>query len=73
MMEGYIKTVVQHIRKIILTNRRDWDDRLLLFLMTYRAATYETRGMSAGMVIRREQCLQRPSVWCSPRQGQTYN
>jgi hypothetical protein len=29
--------------------------------------------MSAGMVIRREQCLQRPSVWCSPRQGQTYN
>jgi hypothetical protein len=57
MTEGYIKTVVEHVRKVTLTNHRDLDNILLLFLPAYRVSTLETTDMSVSMVIGREQCL----------------
>jgi hypothetical protein len=33
MVERYIMTVDEHLRKVILTNQRDGDERLPLFLL----------------------------------------
>jgi hypothetical protein len=37
MVERYIKTVEEHLRKVIASHQRDWDENLSLFLLAYRA------------------------------------
>jgi hypothetical protein len=38
--------VTKHPRKVISTHLRDWDERLPIFLLAYRAITNETTGPS---------------------------
>ncbi|UYV74279.1 K02A2.6-like [Cordylochernes scorpioides] len=42
MVERFNKTMVEHLSKVVEQNQRDWDRRLPLFLMAYRAAIHET-------------------------------
>jgi hypothetical protein len=55
MVERYVKTVDELLRKVVSTHQRDWDERLPIFLLAYRASTHETTGMMpANMVFGRE-------------------
>jgi hypothetical protein len=55
MVERYVKTVEEHLRKVVSTHQQDWEERLPIFLLAYRAATHETTGVTpAGMVFGRE-------------------
>jgi hypothetical protein len=50
-----VKTVEEHLRKVVYTHQRDWDERLPIFLLAYRASTHETTGMMpANLVFGRE-------------------
>jgi hypothetical protein len=40
MVERYIKKVEEHLQKIVASHHTDWDTRLLIFLLAYRAAHY---------------------------------
>jgi hypothetical protein len=44
MVERYIKTIEEHLRKVVAPHQRDWDGRLPLFLLAYRAASHDTTG-----------------------------
>ena len=55
MVERYIKTIEEHLRKVVSAHQRDWDERLPIFLLSYRASTHETTGLTpANMLFGRE-------------------
>jgi hypothetical protein len=55
MVERYIKTVAEHLRKVVASHQRDWDARLPIFLLAYRASTHDTTGLTpANLVFGRE-------------------
>jgi hypothetical protein len=55
MVERNVKTVEEHLRKVVSTHQRDWDERLPIFLLAYRASTHDTTFMTpANMVFGRE-------------------
>jgi hypothetical protein len=55
MVERYIKTIEEHLRKVVASHQRDWDERLDLFLLAYRASTHDTTGFTpASLVFGRE-------------------
>jgi transposase InsO family protein len=37
MVERYVKMIEEHLRKVVSTHQRDWDDRLPIFLLAYHA------------------------------------
>jgi transposase len=37
MVERYVKTIEEHLRKVVASNQRDWDEKLPLFLLAYWA------------------------------------
>jgi hypothetical protein len=51
MMERYVKTFKEHLRKVVSTHQRYWDERLPIFLRAYRASTYKTTGMTSAMMV----------------------
>jgi len=38
MLERYVKTIEEQLRKVVYSHQRDWDERIPLFLMDYRAS-----------------------------------
>jgi hypothetical protein len=44
MVERCIKTIEKHLQKVVLSHRKDWDARLSIFLLAYRASTHDTTG-----------------------------
>jgi hypothetical protein len=55
MVERYIKTVEEHLRKVIASHQRDWDERLPFFFLAYRASTHDKTGLTpASLVFGRE-------------------
>ncbi|PNF17535.1 hypothetical protein B7P43_G16461 [Cryptotermes secundus] len=55
MVERYVKTIDEHLRKVVASHHRDWDERLPLFLLAYRASTHDTTGLTpSGLVFGRE-------------------
>jgi hypothetical protein len=55
MVERYIRMVKEPIRKVVASHQRDWDTRLPIFLLIYRASTHNTMGLTLGsLVFRRE-------------------
>jgi hypothetical protein len=55
MAERYMKTVEQHLRKVVPSHQREWDERLTFFLLAYRASTHDTTGSTpASLVFGRE-------------------
>jgi hypothetical protein len=58
MVERYVKTIEEYMRKVVSTHQRDWDERLPIFMLAYRASTHDTTGMPpANMVFGRERRL----------------
>jgi hypothetical protein len=61
IVEWYMRTVKDHLKKVVLIHWRDWDERLPLILLAYRASTHETTGMTpiwclGGSYIRPTTC-----------------
>jgi hypothetical protein len=55
MVKRYVKTVEEHLRKVVSTHQRYWDERLPIFLLTYLAPNHETTRMThANMVFGRK-------------------
>jgi hypothetical protein len=55
MVEHYIKTVEEHLRKVVASHQRDWEERLPLFLLAYRASTYDTMGLTPARLVFRQE------------------
>jgi transposase InsO family protein len=51
MVERYIKTVEEQLRKVVGSDQRDWDERLPLFLLAYRASSHETTGLTPARLV----------------------
>jgi transposase InsO family protein len=51
MVERYIKTIEEHLRKVVAPHQRDCDERLPLFLLAYRASTHETTGLTPASLV----------------------
>jgi hypothetical protein len=51
MVECYDKTIEEHLRKVVISNQRDWDEKLLLFLLAYRASTHDTTGLTLTSLV----------------------
>jgi hypothetical protein len=41
-MEMNVKTVEEHLMKVVLTHQRAWNKELPLFLLAYKGSTHET-------------------------------
>ncbi|PNF27179.1 hypothetical protein B7P43_G07850 [Cryptotermes secundus] len=55
MVERYIKTIEEHLRKFVASHQRDRDERLPLFLLAYRTSIHDTTGLNpASLVFGRE-------------------
>jgi hypothetical protein len=55
IVERYVNAVDEHLRMVASTHQRDWHERRPIFLLAYRASTYETIGTTpASMVFGRE-------------------
>jgi hypothetical protein len=55
MVQRYIKTMEEHLRKVEAAHQSDWDERLPLFLLAYRASTHDTTCLTPlRLVFRRE-------------------
>jgi hypothetical protein len=51
-VERYVKTVEDHLRKVVSAYQRDWDERLPIFLLACRASAHgTTRTTSASMML----------------------
>jgi transposase InsO family protein len=48
MVERYVKTIEEHLWKVVASNQRDWDEKLPLFLLAYRASTQRHYGIDPG-------------------------
>jgi hypothetical protein len=51
MAERYVKTIEEHLRKVVSTHQRNWDERLPIFLLAYRASTHDTTGMTPANMV----------------------
>jgi hypothetical protein len=51
MVERYIKTVEEHLRKVVASHQREWDARLPIFLLAYRASTHDTLGLTPASLM----------------------
>jgi hypothetical protein len=51
MVEHYIKTVKEHLRKVIALHQRDWDARLPIFHLAYMASTNDTTGLIPATLV----------------------
>jgi hypothetical protein len=48
-------SIDEHLRKVVASHQRDWDARLHIFLLAYRASTHDTTGLTpANLVFGRE-------------------
>jgi hypothetical protein len=55
MVERYIQTFQEYLRKVVASHQRDWDARLHVFLLAYMASIHDPSGLtSAGVVFGRE-------------------
>jgi hypothetical protein len=49
-VERYIKTIEKHLQKVVTCQHIDWDEKLTLFLLAYRASTYDTTRLTAASI-----------------------
>jgi hypothetical protein len=48
MVEHYIKTVEKHLQMVVASHQRDWDAKLPIFLLTYRAVHLQHYRLHTG-------------------------
>jgi hypothetical protein len=51
MVERYIKTAEEILRKVVASHQRDWDARLLILFLAYRASTHNTTRLSPSSLV----------------------
>jgi hypothetical protein len=51
MVKCYIKTVQEHLRKVVASHQRDWDARLPIFLLAYMTSTHNTTGLTPRSLV----------------------
>jgi hypothetical protein len=51
MVERYIKTIEKHLRKVVASYQRDWEARLPIFLLDYRASTHDSTGLTPARLV----------------------
>jgi hypothetical protein len=68
-VEGYIKMVEEHLPKVIGLHQRNWDSRLPILLMAFRASTHDVSLMPASLVFRRELRLPCDLLFGTPPTG----
>jgi hypothetical protein len=51
MVECYIKTVKKHLWKVIASHETDWEVRLPLFLLAYRASTQNATSLTPASLV----------------------
>jgi transposase InsO family protein len=51
VLERYVKTAEEHLRKVLPTHQRDWDERLPIFMLAYRVSTHETTDMTPTSIV----------------------
>jgi hypothetical protein len=51
MVERYIKIIEEHPRKVVASHQRDWDERVPLFLLAYRASTHDTTDLTPAKLM----------------------
>jgi hypothetical protein len=51
IVEWYIKTVEEHLQKVVASNLKDWDAMLPLFLLAYRASMHDTTGFTPASLL----------------------
>jgi hypothetical protein len=51
MVERYIKTIEEHLRKVVASHQKDWDEGLPLFLLACRVSTHDTTGFTPARVV----------------------
>jgi hypothetical protein len=75
MVERYIKTVKEHLRKVVASHQSDWDEKLPLFLLAYRVSTHDSTGSTPASQVfwARIATSLRPTLWSTSRQGTTHN
>jgi transposase InsO family protein len=73
MVERYIKTIEEHLRKVVASHQRDWNERLPLFLLAYRASTHDTMGLTPASLVFWQELRLRPAVRSTPKQRMTHN
>jgi hypothetical protein len=67
MVERYIRTVEEYLRKDVASNQNDWDAMLPLFLLAYRESTHDTTGFTlASLLFGREPRLPSNLLFGSP-------
>jgi hypothetical protein len=55
MVEWYIRMVEEHLREVVTSRKMDWDTRLHIFLLAYKASTHDSMGLTpANLVFGRE-------------------
>jgi hypothetical protein len=57
MVRRYVKTVEEHLRKVVSAHQRDWDERIPIFLLAYRSIHEATVATPASMMFGRELLL----------------
>jgi hypothetical protein len=67
MVERYLKTVEEHIWKVVASHQRDWDARLPISLHAYMTSTHDTTGVDpASLVFGREPRLPYDLLFAPP-------
>jgi hypothetical protein len=51
MVERYMKTVEEHLRKFVASHQSDWDEKLPFSLLAYRALTHDTTGLAPARLV----------------------
>jgi predicted small metal-binding protein len=47
-LQEIITDTKEHLRKVVALHQRNWDARLPMFLLTYRASTHDTTSLAAA-------------------------
>jgi hypothetical protein len=74
MVELYIRMVEEHLQKVVTLHHRDWDIRLPIFLIAYRASTHDTMCLTpASLAFERELGLPCDLLFEAPPHPSTRN
>jgi hypothetical protein len=68
-----VKTVKEHLKKFILIHKKDWGDRLCIFLLAYHAPTNKITGTTpTSMLFKRQLCLPCDLLFRAPPDKSNY-
>jgi transposase InsO family protein len=51
MVVRYVKTIEEHLRKVVTSNQRDWDEKFPFCLLAFRASTHDTTGLTPASLV----------------------